>query len=84
MDVLVTNRKAISNMIKASKPQTFDDYAHLVLIFCLYIMKHLKIVTTLDVVLDAYIDNSSKVATKSKRGKEYEAESMVKKVYQTG
>ncbi|CAC5385431.1 unnamed protein product [Mytilus coruscus] len=54
-------------MLKPSKSRNFDDYADLV--FCTYIRKHLETVTRVDVVWDAYIDNSLKATTRSKRGK---------------
>ncbi|CAC5372613.1 unnamed protein product [Mytilus coruscus] len=67
VDVLVIDGAAIVNMLKPSTSRTFDNYADL--IFCPYIRKHLETVARVDVVWDAYIDNSLKAATRSKRGK---------------
>ncbi|CAC5369406.1 unnamed protein product [Mytilus coruscus] len=67
VDVLVIDGAAIVNMLKPSTSRTFDDYADL--IFCPYIRKHLETVARVDVVWDAYIENSLKAATRSKRGK---------------
>ena len=66
MDVLSIDGVAIVNMNKPSKYCTFDAYAYLV--FCPYIRKHQETVTRVDVVWDAYVDNSLKTATRSKRG----------------
>ncbi|CAC5415945.1 unnamed protein product [Mytilus coruscus] len=64
VDVLVIDGAAIVNMLRPSTSRTFDDYPDLV--FCPYIKKHLETVTRVDVVWDAYIDNSLKAATRSK------------------
>ena len=69
MVVLVIDGAALVNVLKSMTSCTFDDYADLV--FCPYIRKHLEILKRVDVVVNAYIDNSLKATEKARGERKY-------------
>ena len=65
LDVIILNGAVVVQMLSTGTTRTFEEYAQVV--FLPYVLKQLDSVKRVDVVWDAYKENSLKKATREKR-----------------